>query len=66
MRSKDNNVCDFIYNIQRILNSKLNENILKTPISELLEENGERAKRRKILSEERSKLLNIKNIIQDI
>jgi GTPase SAR1 family protein len=57
---------DFIYNIQGILNSKLNEHILKVPINELLEENGERAKHRKILSEERQKLLNIKSVIQEI
>jgi dynamin 1-like protein len=57
---------DFIYNIQGILNNRLNEQILKVPINDLLEENGERAKRRKILSEERQKLLNIKGVIQEI
>jgi hypothetical protein len=39
---------------------------LKVPIHELLEENGERAKRRKILSEEKQKLSNIKDVIQEI
>lgn len=57
---------DFIYNIQCILNSRFNEQILKVPIHELLEENGERAKRRKILSEEKQKLSNIKDVIQEI
>jgi len=57
---------DFIYNIQGILNSRFNEQILKVPINDLLEENGERAKRRKILSEERLKLQNIKGVIQEI
>ena len=38
---------DFIYNIQGVLNGKFNEQILKVPINDLLEENGERAKRRK-------------------
>ena len=57
---------DFIYNIQCILNSRFNEQILKVPIHELLEENGERAKRRKILSEEKQKLKNIKDVIQEI
>ena len=57
---------DFIYNIQCILNSRFNEQILKVPIHELLEENGERAKRRKLLSEEKQKLSNIKDVIQEI
>ena len=57
---------DFIYNIQGVLNGKFNEQILKVPINDLLEENGERAKRRKILSEEKQKLSNIKDVIQEI
>lgn len=57
---------DFIHNIQTVLMCKFNECVLKLPISELLEENGERAKKRKILTEERVKLSNIKKVIQDI
>lgn len=57
---------DFIHNIQTILMCKFNECVLKVPTSELLEENGERAKKRKILTEEREKLSNIKKVIQDI
>ena len=57
---------DFIHNIQTILMCKFNECVLKVPTCELLEENGERAKKRAILTDEREKLRNIKKVIQDI
>jgi hypothetical protein len=57
---------DFIYQMQNILMYKFNENILKISIDDLLEENGDRARQRAILTEERHKLQNIKKVIQDI